>query len=45
MAALHRAAPTGGTYNEGIDLVTRGLLQSAGFLYITALGERLAARR
>jgi hypothetical protein len=27
-----------GNYNEGIDLVTRGVLQSAGFLYVTAIG-------
>ena len=44
MVALYKAgADNGGTYNEGIDLVTRGILQSVGFLYITALGDGTAA--
>src|SRR6185503_20906589 len=34
----HAGADSPGTYNEGIDLVTRGILQSVGFLYVTALG-------
>ena len=34
----HAGADSPGTYNEGIDLVTRGMLQSVGFLYVTALG-------
>jgi len=34
----HAGADSPGTYNEGIDLVTRGILQSAGFLYVTAIG-------
>jgi uncharacterized protein DUF1592/uncharacterized protein DUF1588/uncharacterized protein DUF1595/uncharacterized protein DUF1587 len=39
LMALYRAgAASPGTYNEGIDLVTRGILQSAGFLYVTSLG-------
>lgn len=29
----------GATYDEGIDLLTRVLLQSAGFLYLTELGQ------
>jgi hypothetical protein len=29
----------GYTYNDGIDVVTRVLLQSAGFLYITEIGD------
>jgi hypothetical protein len=39
LVALYNAGATGGTYNDGIDLVTRGLLQSAGFLYVTHLGD------
>ncbi len=38
LSTLYNAGANGGTYNDGIDLVTRGLLQSAGFLYITQLG-------
>ena len=38
VALYHAGADSPGTYNEGIDLVTRGILQSAGFLYITAIG-------
>jgi hypothetical protein len=34
----HAGADSPGTYDEGIDLVTRGILQSVGFLYITELG-------
>jgi hypothetical protein len=34
----HAGADSPGTYNEGIDLVTRGILQSVGFMYVTALG-------
>ena len=30
----------GATYDDGIDLVARALLQSAGFLYVTELGAR-----
>ena len=37
--ALPRRRGQPGTYNDGIDLVTRGLLQSAGFLYVTELGD------
>ena len=39
LTTLYTAGATGGAYNDGIDLVTRGLLQSAGFLYITQLGS------
>jgi hypothetical protein len=35
----HAGADSPGTYNEGIDLVTRGILQSVGFLYVSALGN------
>src|SRR4029077_8923068 len=34
----HAGADSGGSYNEGIDLVARGILQSVGFMYITQLG-------
>jgi hypothetical protein len=34
----HAGADSPGTYTEGIDLVTRGILQSVGFMYVTALG-------
>ena len=40
LMTLYRVGATGGTYNDGIDLVTRGMLQSAGFLYVTQLGVR-----
>ena len=36
MYRIGAASP--GTYADGIDLVTRAILQSAGFLYLTALG-------
>jgi hypothetical protein len=39
VALYHAGADSPGTYNEGIDLVTRGILQSVGFLYVTALGN------
>jgi hypothetical protein len=40
LVTLYKAgADNGGTYNEGIDLVARGILQSVGFLYVTALGD------
>jgi hypothetical protein len=39
LTTLYTAGANGGTYTDGIDLVTRGLLQSAGFLYITELGD------
>jgi hypothetical protein len=35
---LYRAGAEGATYADGIELVVRGLLQSAGFLYLTELG-------
>jgi hypothetical protein len=39
MAVYGVGAASPGTYAEGIDLVTRAMLQSVGFLYVTALGE------
>ncbi|HEY5090745.1 MAG TPA: DUF1592 domain-containing protein, partial [Polyangia bacterium] len=42
LTKVYQAAVTGDTgsspYNDGIDLVTRTILQSPGFLYITELG-------
>jgi hypothetical protein len=39
LAALHATGAEGATYADGIELVVRGVLQSAGFLYLTELGE------
>jgi hypothetical protein len=39
LLALYQAGESGGSYAEGIGVVIRGLLQSAGFLYLTELGE------
>jgi hypothetical protein len=40
---LYRIGLDGGTYAEGIELVIRGILQSAGFLYITEIGDGAAS--
>jgi hypothetical protein len=39
LAALYTAGADGAMYMDGIGLVVRGVLQSAGFLYLTELGE------
>jgi hypothetical protein len=39
LLALYAAGSEGASYDEGIAHVTRGLLQSAGFLYLTELGN------
>lgn len=40
LLALYRAgAGNGGTYDEGIDLVMRAILQSPAFLYISEIGQ------
>jgi hypothetical protein len=39
LQALYVAGADGATYADGIGLVVRGALQSAGFLYLTELGE------
>ncbi|HWP07496.1 MAG TPA: DUF1592 domain-containing protein, partial [Polyangiaceae bacterium] len=39
LLALYAAGADGADYEEGIAHVTRGLLQSAGFLYLTELGD------
>ena len=38
MTVFH-AALEGGTYDEGIELVVRAMLQSASFLYLTEIGD------
>jgi hypothetical protein len=42
LATVYQAAVSGDTgsspYNDGIDLITRAMLQSPGFLYVTELG-------
>jgi hypothetical protein len=42
LAALYTAGADGATYLDGIGLVVRGALQSAGFLYLTELGDSAA---
>ncbi len=39
LLALYRVGAEGAAYADGVELVARGLLQSAGFLYLTELGE------
>lgn len=36
--AVYQTGQTGGTYADGIELVTTAVLNSAGFLYLTELG-------
>jgi hypothetical protein len=36
---VFRTAFDGGSYEEGIELTARAMLQSAGFLYLTEIGE------
>jgi hypothetical protein len=44
LLALYRAsAGEGGTYADGIDFVTRAILQAPGFLYLTELGDSTAS--
>jgi uncharacterized protein DUF1588/uncharacterized protein DUF1592/uncharacterized protein DUF1595 len=42
MIVFH-AALDGGSYEEGIELVTRAMLQSAAFLYLTEIGDSMGA--
>ncbi|HVY39938.1 MAG TPA: DUF1592 domain-containing protein [Polyangia bacterium] len=39
LTSVYHVGADGYTYADGIDLLTRVLLQSAGFLYLTELGE------
>lgn len=38
LLALYHAGADGATYADGVELVASGVLQSAGFLYLTELG-------
>jgi hypothetical protein len=40
---LYKVGAEGATYADGIELVVRGMLQSAGFLYLTELGDAAPA--
>jgi hypothetical protein len=40
---LYQVGLDGGSHAEGIELVIRGVLQSAGFLYITEIGDGTAS--
>ena len=42
LLALYAVGADGASYEDGIAHVTRGLLQSAGFLYVTELGNGVA---
>jgi len=39
LLALYQAGAEGATYEDGIELVIRGVLQSPGFLYLTEIGD------
>lgn len=39
LLTLYRAGAEGGTYEDGIELLIRGILQSPGFLYLTEIGD------
>jgi hypothetical protein len=39
LVGLYKVGANGATYADGIELVVRGLLQSAGFIYLTELGD------
>ena len=39
LLVVYRAAFDGGSYEEGIELVVRAMLQSAAFLYLTEIGD------
>jgi hypothetical protein len=43
LLAIYETGVSGGTYADGIALVIRTVLQSAGFLYVTELGDGSAA--
>jgi len=45
LLALYTVGAEGASYLDGIAHVTRGLLQSAGFLYLTELGDAAQASR
>src|SRR5690606_3906964 len=39
LRGLYEAGAQGATYEDGIELVIRGILQSPGFLYLTEIGD------
>ncbi len=39
LVAVYHVGADGATHDEGIDLVTRAMLQSAAFMYVTELGD------
>lgn len=43
LLTVFRTAFEGGSYEEGVDLVVRAMLQSAAFLYLTEIGDAPAA--
>ena len=43
LVAVYHLGADGATHDEGVDLVARAILQSAGFLYVTELGDAPAA--
>jgi hypothetical protein len=43
LVSLYQVGAMDGTYDDGIALVIRGLLQSAGFLYLTEIGDGTAS--
>jgi hypothetical protein len=43
LLTLYQAGAEGASYEDGIELVIRGILQSPGFLYLTEIGDGTAA--
>jgi hypothetical protein len=43
LLTVFHAAYAGGSYEDGIELLVRAMLQSAAFLYLTEIGEKPAA--
>lgn len=39
LVTVYHAGADGGAYNDGIDMIVRATLQSAGFLYVTEIGD------
>ena len=43
LVTIYHAGADGAAYNDGIDLIARAVLQSAGFLYVTEIGDGTSA--
>ena len=43
VTAYHVGADNGGTYNDGVDMIVKAALQSAGFIYVTEIGDGTVA--